>query len=153
MKSSFKWTFGKNCIMFLTLWDLWKYTFAMLWLSLKLVNLLCFPLVTLLVPHPAPPTHLKEPILKLQTMYRWDIRAMNHFLASSIFGQICFTKSLSVPESGLGFEDLRWNESFHTCDLTTRLFSYRNKNTFLFHSGNTHIYLSLTPKSFSKSIY
>lgn len=43
---------------------------------------------------------------------------MNHFLASSIFGQICFPKSLPVPESEPEFEYLHLNESFPTYLIT-----------------------------------
>lgn len=94
-------------------------------------------------PIPSPSMHLMEPILKLQTMYKWDVRA------TSLFGQVCFTKSVSVPEFELEFEYAHLNESFLS-DHMHMLF-YGNKNTFLFHLGN--IYHSNTPKSFSKSIY
>lgn len=147
---------GENCIMFFTLWDLWKWTCAILWLSLKLVNLLRFQLITLPGPAPAPsnsfkgthpqtPNHVQmrhqdnEPLLSIQHI--WS----DFFLQEPTSPRVWTWIWVSV---------FKWKLPYLSDHIL--LSFYWNKNTFLFHLGNTHIYHPLPPPpapSFSQSIY
>lgn len=99
-ESSFKWTFGGRLYNIRYSLGSLKINFYFIMAVTEACKFTLLPPLppSLFCPAPSPPLHLLDPILKLQVMYKGDIRAPSHFLASSIFGHICFTTSLSVPE-------------------------------------------------------